>query len=227
MHVHTNDVRTLEAVEADIGKVQARLAELHSEQADADGKLSGATDDDALLEAAMSGKSLATTQRVAKLEARSEELGQMIRVLDNRLLRLRLERTDLLLANNEREFHAAGKEVAAAQEAVDDANAALAEAHNRASAFQSERYSLAEQRSQVENALLAADPQYAEDLAEQRREQAEAEATTPEQYRQMRKATAAMSGIHLVDDDEELEALKRAAAAQGVKLTVAGPKGGA
>jgi chromosome segregation ATPase len=195
MHAHTNEeTRTVANVENDIERVQSRLEALREEQADIAGKLNAATDDNALLSAALDGKSIATTQRVGKLEARAAEITEMIRVLDARQLRLQRERSVLKLAEIEERIVSLGEDVAAKEEAYREAETTLNAARNEVYYATEERRTEQEVLWRLENALYAADPEFAAQQDAQRQREAE-NVITPEQQEAVRREMMRMSSL--------------------------------
>jgi hypothetical protein len=211
--------RNIEAIEADIEQAEVRLGELRVEQGEIQAALATGTSDEKLLEAAMSGKSLAGTQRIGKLQARSDEISEMVRVLDSRLLRLKLERVAIREAELQEELEAAGELVMKKREAESQAAAERQEAENQIARMRDETYTLRDRRRALESRLLENDPQYrqqAEAAALERREAAE---PTQEQAEQYRRQLRESHGAVFYDTPEEFAAMAEEAERQGVKLT--------
>jgi chromosome segregation ATPase len=221
----TEQQRTLEQVEQDVAATTAAQEKLRAEQEEISRKLNDSTDGDSLLAAALSGRSLAGSQKVGKLQARAEEITEMLRVLDARMLRLKRERTLLKQEELQDQQAVLSEEHDKVKARFDEAQAALNEAQNQLYYCQQAGSSLRDELNILESKLWQVDEGFRreqEEDAQRRREAVLAEQA--EQAAAIRRTMAAASGLYIDLDTEQLENLHREAERQGSKITVFGPK---
>jgi hypothetical protein len=210
--------RSIQDVEKDISAVESTVGKLTKEGQKITDELTLGLEDSVLVEAALSGKSPATSARTTKMTARRTEIENMVRALENRLNRLRLEKVNLRSEALEAELAEASAAVMEKREAESQATAERQEAENVVAGMRDERWVLQDQRRNLENRLWENDAEFraeAEAAAQQRRAEAE---MTPEEVERYRRQIAEASGRIFYDSDEALAAMQDQAAEQGARL---------
>src|SRR5215211_5495688 len=198
-----SEERNIEQIEQDMEKVAATIERLQHEAQRISDRLSLGQEPSVLVEAALSGKSPATSASTLKDERRKAEIEATLIALANRADRLALERVGLLEAEHAADIKQAGERVAAARAAADQAIAERDAAHNEAQWTKERGYTLREQRQRLESRLWQNDPEYRQEqqaLVEQRRAEAE---MTPEQVEAYQRQLAEAGGAVLYDTPEQ------------------------
>jgi chromosome segregation ATPase len=216
------EVRTIEQVDQEVQEIQAASEGLVKERESLDAELLGSTNEGALLEAALSGKSLKSSAKVRKTEDRLGEIEDMLTALTNRLARLHLERVGLREAELQEELAVAGEKVMNLREVEEKARQKRQHAENQVAFRNQETYSLREQRRDLENQLWENDPSYLEEALAERERRIEEHTMTPEQVAAYRRQLVVAAGGTPVDNAEDLEAVRREAAKQGSGVFVIG-----
>jgi len=214
--------RSIQDVEADLARAQERAGELSIELQDVEAVLAAKGSADSLLDAALKGKSIARTAKVANLKDRRTEIKEMLSVLENHQTRLNLERLAIREAELAAELEAAGEVVMQKREAESQATAERVEAENMVARMRDETYTLQDSRRRLENQLYQHDAKFRQEqeaAAEKRR--AEAEPTPEEVERHRQQINREVFGRIEYEDDEQFREMSEEAARQGSRLTPA------